>query len=75
MLSDDDIVMRTDSAKAYCFKVTGCPTRRWSTKKIGGRWIHPTRNRKVLYAGAQTIAGPWQKVREETKRRTGGRPH
>eukprot|EP00971_Amphidinium_carterae_P073748 1458146-Amphidinium_carterae.3 len=52
---------------------------------MGGRWVHPTfvkkvklsieKKRRAFCAGTQTTDGLWQKVREEAKNKTGGKPH
>eukprot|EP00971_Amphidinium_carterae_P139541 2764882-Amphidinium_carterae.1 len=82
-----DIVMNTDSARAYQMKFNKVHHTKvvHQKKKIGKVWVRPTFVKRVrltiqkkkytFLAGTQTVDGMWQKIRDEAKNRQGGRPH
>eukprot|EP00971_Amphidinium_carterae_P054530 1074310-Amphidinium_carterae.1 len=77
--------VHTDSAGAYQTKLARVHHTKvvHQKKKVGRHWIRPTfvkrvrltiKKRKLTFlAGTQTIDGVWQKIRDETQHRVGGK--
>eukprot|EP00971_Amphidinium_carterae_P259409 5147362-Amphidinium_carterae.1 len=82
-----DLVMHTDSARAYQCKLAKVHHTKvvHQKKKVGRVWVRPNfvkrvklsiaKRRLTFFAGTQTIDGVWQKMRDHAKHRVGGKMH